>query len=159
MNKNDINNLVTNFVKKLDLRKGREKILESWNEYLEENFKPEKKKTSTKTKNSYMFYAEHNREKMKEQFPGLSSSEITTKLSEGWAALKKSNNDEYKKYCDMANAPVVEYEVSKPFHKFSLQFRKKVEDEFPDRNAKEITEVLVERWKKLSRDEKQEWNL
>jgi hypothetical protein len=158
MNNTDMNKFVIGFIRTMDLRKSHDKQIEAWKLYNKQNSvkKPVKK-------NSYLFYVELNKEKLKNQYPDLKNKEIVSKLSEGWAELKRLDNDEYKGYCEMSdNYNTVnnnEYEVSKPFHKFSMEFRKIIEDENPDHKAQQITDILIEKWKALSKLEKKEWEL
>ena len=158
MNTEDINKLVTTFIDKIDLRKGRKGIHESWKEYSKECLASAK----PKKKNAYLFYVDAKRDGLKEKNPDLPYKDIALMLSSGWSDLKKLDNDEYKSYCEMSRKFTVDntvYEVSKPFHKFSLEFRHSVEDEFTEYDAQQITDVLIERWKSLSNTEKYEWNI
>lgn len=156
MNLEDMNKLVDGFIDQIDLRKGRVGLKFSWKTYSKEHLAHLK----PKRKNAYLFYVDSNRDRLKFDNPGVPYKDILAMLGSGWTELKKLDNDEYKSYYKMSddfNTEHAVYEVSKPFHKFSLEFRNSVEGEFPDHTAQQITDVLTNRWKSLSVAERYEW--
>jgi hypothetical protein len=163
------------FIMDMDLRKSKENNVKEWIKYSKTidhsaNEKPTRK--NTKRKNPYLFFADDMRDIVKQQYPGLTSNkDVLGKIGEEWAKLKKLDNDQYKSYLKMSldystnaendyNEPEeVVYQVTKPFHKFSLEKRKELVDANPDLSSSEITELLIKQWKLLNKTEKAKWKL
>ena len=124
-----------------------------------------KVKKQKRTKNSYMFFCDDERQRLKNENPPIiQRNEVHRIMSANWILLKEKGGPDYEKYVHMANDrklsvkdPSVVYEVSKPFHKFSLDNRKQVEDEFNTENANEITNRLISDWRKLPRTERSKY--
>jgi len=154
----DLNKKFILFLETVELKKSKEHNVKAWMQYNDE------KKKKPRKKNAFFVFLNDRRPSFMEENEHLTTNkEIRSKLGEEWALMKEQNTDEYIKFEQMAieMSPVdtneTAYEVSKPFHKFSLEFRAGVDEENPGMTQVEITQVLVDKWNELTRKEKEEW--
>ena len=126
-------------------------------------------------KNPFLYFRIDEINRLKSLKPPVTKrSEINPIISARWASIKKDNSDEYKHYLKLAsginedhnnkksshvsvNQPI--YQVTKPFHKFSLMKRKEFETRYVGDNAIQITKRLVDSWNSLTKLEKKNWKL
>lgn len=163
----NLNDYVISFIKKMDFRKSKETHVNEWIEYSKSinTSVDTKSKKKTKRKNPYLFFADDMRDVIKQTHPDLTSNkDVLGKIGEEWAKLKELNNDQYKKYLQMSldyakDEDEIVYQVTKPFHKFSLDKRGGLEHENPQLSSTEITELLVKQWRSLTRTEKDKWEI
>jgi hypothetical protein len=168
MDKSTINKIVENFIK---TSKAKKDMWTGWmsddNQALldvEPSTKP--KKVTKSHKSAYLFFCDSERVRLRDlETPIIKRNEVHVIMSAGWKELKEAGGAEYDKFVDMSEqySSVVEepvqYEITKPFHKFSVAKRKDLELEFDDDSAVEITDKLSNLWTKLSREEKKEWSI
>jgi hypothetical protein len=168
MDKDTINKIVENFIK---TSKAKKDMLADWmsddNQSLLEVEPTSKPKKVTKShKSAYLFFCDSERERLRDLDPPVvKRNEVHVIMSAGWKELKDAGGAEYDKFVEMSErySSVVEepvqYEITKPFHKFSVAKRKDLELEFGNDSAVDITDKLTNLWMKLSREEKKEWIL
>jgi len=85
------------------------------------------------------------------------SKEYMSKLTKAWKDIKE-NEYEYSELlldCKYENL----FEVTKPFHYYSLKHRRFIERENPDYKADEITNRLKMDWDNLSYSEQIKWDI
>jgi hypothetical protein len=170
MDKHTINTIVENFIK---TSKAKKDMLAVWmsddNQRLldvEPTATIKQKKVTKSHKSAYLFFCDSERVRLRELDPPIiKRNDVHSIMSAGWKELKEAGGDEYDKFVEMSERyssvmdEPVEYEITKPFHKFSIAKRKDLELEFTDDNAITITNKLSNLWMKLSRDEKSEWSI
>lgn len=169
MDKYTINKIVGNFIKK---SKAKKDMLAGWmsedNQALLDVEPPttKPKKVTKSHKSAYLFFCDSERERLRDlETPIIKRNEVHTIMSAGWKELKETGGAEYDKFVEMSEryssviAEPVEYEITKPFHKFSVAKRKDLELEYGHDSAVEITDKLSNLWMKLSREEKKEWSI
>jgi hypothetical protein len=156
----DLNKKFILFLETVELKKSKEYNVDAWIKYNAEKQKKPRKK------NAYFIFLKERRTSFVEENEHLiSNKEILGALSEEWKLIKSQNTDEYMRFVQTAieMSPVDTnekvYEISKPFHKFSVEFRTGACEDNPEMTNVEITQVLVDKWNGLTRKEKQEWVL
>ena len=153
----DVNKIVLKFLKSID-EKSIDKIVEKWSS--EENqslIVPTKKQT--RIKSAYLHFCDYERERLRNLPTPVTKEEIKAIMSKNWSLLKDNGGEEYQKFVDLSNGGKPDYEVSKPFHKFSLVNRKKCEDMHPQESASSITDILKAEWSNLNREEKNQYKI
>jgi len=86
----------------------------------------------------------------------LTNKEILGIISDDWRACKL-NKEEYGQLtvdCDNEN----KYEVTKPFHYYSLYNRRRVELGNEMMSASQVTDLLKEQWLGFDMSEKRKWH-
>lgn len=122
-------------------------------------------KTKKKSINYYIIFRTNEIQQMKDNgnLPET-RTEINETISSKWKILKSDTvkYDAFMKSAkpeDDGNTQSIVYQVTKPFHKFSLENRADVEKQFADLSSSDITQKLKDTWKSLSRKEKDIYNL
>ena len=169
MDTDTVNNLVKNFI---TTSTSDTDLLDKWlsddNQTLVFGKMKKTGKLKKLRKSAYLFFCDAERERLRGlDIPIVKRTEVHLIMSANWNKLKESRSDEYYKYVNMStnyitvgsDIETVQYEVTKPFHKFSLVNRKNTEDEFMDDTANDITQKLVSKWDKLSMSEKKGWSI
>jgi hypothetical protein len=120
------------------------------------------KKVSTRAKSAYLFFCQANRQDIKDEYPDIKSTEITSKLAEMWKELKNDSerSDELADYERMASEDKERVSVlpkkekgSKTAYIFFCEMnRPDLKDENPEMSGKEITKTLSILWKELKDD-------
>jgi hypothetical protein len=171
MDKSTINTIVENFIKTSKAKKDMLTVWMSDDNQSLLDFEPttitvKQRKVTKSHKSAYLFFCDSERERLRELDPPVvKRNEVHTIMSAGWKDLKEAGGDEYTKFVEMSERyssvvdEPVKYEITKPFHKFSVAKRKELELEFTDDNAITITNRLSNLWVKLSRDQKSEWSI
>lgn len=164
MEKTDINKKISSFINKLSVSdiKTKENILEKW--MSDDNQKLVFNTEKTFKKSAYFWFCGDERERLRNLTPPVvKRDEVHKIMSKKWKQIKDENGSEYKKYIDLSNNTTnndnVKYEVTKPFHKFSVEYRKKIEDENKNCTASEITDKLKQIWKSKTNSEKLKWKI
>lgn len=161
MNPEVINTSVVNFLKNISNGESPEHIIQRWmsTEHQGTLFPITKRKTYTKS--AYFLFCDDERVRLRNQNPPIIKRDAVHEImSKNWTLLKEKGGPDYEKYVTMSgtylnhNNVTPEYEVSKPFHKFSLQKRRIVEEQFPDDSAMKITSMLKDEWNQLSESDK-----
>ena len=128
-----------------------------------------------RNKNPFLYFRSDEVVRLKSLDPPLTKlQDVNPIISEGWAKIKKDNGDKYKHYLKLASGVIEqsteqslpinsisepEYQVTKPFHKFSLEKRKEFEMQYVEDSAIQITQRLVESWNSLTKSQKNNWVL
>jgi len=108
-------------------------------------------------KNPYLLFRKEEIKRLKSLDPPITlRDELNTIVSDKWEKLKIDGGPEYDKYI---TDKIPTYEISKPFHKFSIDKRRDMEDEFSSDTSIQITERLVNEWTILTREEKKQWKI
>ena len=114
-------------------------------------------------KSAYFCFCKDERERLRKLDPPITKrDEVHKIMSSSWAKIKTENGSVYKKYEKLSEdsvEPNLKYEVTKPFHKFSIELRCKVEEDNPKMNAVEITNEVKKLWKEKTRIEKLNWSI
>ena len=161
-----LNAYVVDFLKNISSTESPEHTIQRWMsaEHQGTLFPNTKKKTYTKS--AYFLFCGDERERLRNQDPPIiKRNAVHEIMSKNWGILKENGGPEYEKYVAMSalnsknNNATPEYEVSKPFHKFSLCRRRIVEEEFPDDSAMKITSKLKDEWNKLSESDKDNFKI
>jgi len=150
-----VNKFVTDFLVKNNV----ETLVDVWMSDTNQTFLFPKKKHH---KSAYLFFCEDERRRLRALDPPITKrDEVHTIMSANWELLKKAGGPEYEKYIAVSNGGnvTVQYEVTKPFHKFSLEQRSNIVSEFPNETSIAITNRLKESWKCLSREEKEQYKI
>ena len=156
-----INSSVVGFLKTISTGESPQLIIQRWmsTEHQSTLFTTSKRKTYVKS--AYFLFCSDERERLRNQDPPVIKRDAVHEImSKNWALLKEKGGADYEKYVTMSasnskhNIVTPEFEVSKPFHKFSLQRRKIIEEEFPDDSAMKITSRLKDEWNELSEADK-----
>lgn len=154
----EVNKLVIEFLKSID-DESVDDIIARWSSEQNQSLLVPNKK-QTRNKSAYLFFCDYERERLRNLNPPVvKKDEIKVIMSKNWSLLKENGGPEYQKFVDLSNGGKPDYEVSKPFHKFSLLKRKDFEDEYPTETASSITSRLKEEWQSLSREEKNEYKI
>lgn len=127
---------------------------------------------------SYIIYSMEQRNKIKQQYPELSTTDILKKLGESWNSLTAQDKKQYenlaKKDKERYENEMKSYVPSESFEQkttrkkkadgpkhpltaymfFCLEKRDSVKKEFPDLKDKDITRELANKWKSLSDEQK-----
>ena len=157
-----LNTSVVNFLKNISSGESPEHIIQRWmsTEHQGVLF-PATTKRKTYTKSAYFLFCGDERERLRNQNPPIIKRDAVHEImSKNWVLLKEKGGPDYEKYVTMSASnskqtdAIPEYEVSKPFHKFSLQRRRIVEEEFPGDSAMKITSRLKDEWNELSEADK-----
>lgn len=132
-----------------------------------------------KPKSSYIYFCNEYRASI--QSKDLKPQEVTKELGVMWAKLKSENNEEYKKFVQMAIDDKERYNnekdknnsesnsETKPVSKnsdkrtngytnYSKSQRPTLKEENPGKKAADITKLLAKNWNALSEEEKLAWN-
>lgn len=133
---------------------------------MEQSLKSEKPK-KTGGKSGYLFFCQDMRKTLKEDNPDAKFGEMSKKLGILWKQLsdedKKVYNDKAKEHNSSSPSPQTE---KKKEHKggangyilWSKDNRKSVKEQNPDKNNKEIMNILGKMWKELDDDTKLSYN-
>lgn len=166
MDKKTVNKHVVNFLK--SNQDTTSNLTDMWNSKENQN-KIFKTKAKNSRKTAFMFLAEHVREECKQYDPPLTAKkEVQSIISKRWASLKETGGEELEKFNRMSinysaehdkDDSTVPYQVTKPFHKYSIALRGTIEKENKDKNAAEITCILKDKWVKMNRGEKNMWSI
>jgi len=156
-----INTLVVNFLKNISLGESSEHIIQRWMSAENQGVLFPGSKRKPYTKSAYFLFCADERERLRNEDPPIVKRDAVHEImSKNWVLLKEKGGPDYEKYVAMSAAnskntiATPEYEVSKPFHKFSLQRRKIVQEEFPNDTAMKITSRLKDEWNQLSEADK-----
>ena len=156
-----INTSVVNFLKKISSGESPEHIIQRWMSAENQGVLFPNSKRKPYTKSAYFLFCADERERLRNQDPPIVKRDAVHEImSKNWGLLKEKGGPDYEKYVTMSTTNskhiivTPEYEVSKPFHKFSLQRRRIVEEEFPGDTAIKITSRLKDEWNKLSEADK-----
>jgi hypothetical protein len=155
----EVNKLVIEFLKSID-DESVDEIVKRWSSEENQGLLVPIKGKQTRHKSVYLHFCDYERERLRNLNPPvIKKDEIKVIMSKNWSLLKEKGGPEYQKFLDLCNGGKPEYEVSKPFHKFSLLKRKEFEDNYPKESASSITGRLKEEWRNLDREEKNEYKL
>ena len=154
-----INTSVLNFLKTISSGESPERIVQRWMSTENQGVVFPTTKRKPYIKSAYFLFCADERERLRNQDPPIIKRDAVHEImSKNWTLLKENGGLEYEKYVTMSalnsKPATIEYEVSKPFHKFSLQRRRIVEEEFQSDSAMKITSRLKDEWDKLSKSEK-----
>ena len=126
--------------------------------------KQDKTEKPKKSKSSYLYFCANERSKIREQFPEMSSVDVTVLLGKRWKELKVDNtrSTELSKYEKLASSDNERYKkekqavskktIDKPkkaksaYLLFCEQMRPVVKVDHPNMKAKEIIVELGRRW-------------
>lgn len=159
-----INTSVVSFLKNISSGESPEHLIQRWMSAEHQGtLFPTTKMRKTYTKSAYFLFCGDERERLRNQDPPIVKRDAVHEImSKNWGLLKEKGGTEYEKYVAMSASnykhknlnATPEYEVSKPFHKFSLLRRRIVEEEFPGDSAMKITSMLKDEWNELSEADK-----
>jgi hypothetical protein len=156
-----INTSVVNFLKSISTGESPEHIIQRWMSAEHQGVLFPGSKRKPYTKSAYFLFCADERERLRNEDPPVVKRDAVHEImSKNWGLLKEKGGPDYEKYVTMSAAnskhiiATPEYEVTKPFHKFSLQRRKIVEEEFPGDTAMKITSRLKDEWNELSETDK-----
>lgn len=119
------------------------------------------KKVSSRAKSAYIFFCQANRQDIKDENPGIKSTEITSKLGELWKELKADENraDELAEYEQLASKdkervgqlPKIKKRKT-AYNIFCDMNRPDIKQENPEMTGKEVNKQLSLLWKELKDD-------
>ena len=155
MDSNTVNSKVSKFMRTHNID---ENVIVDWMSPINQEFVFGKPKKPKKTKkNPYLLFRKDEIKRLKSLDPPITlRDEINTIVSEKWNKLKTDGGPEYDKY---VTDKIPTYEISKPFHKFSMDKRRDMEREFNNDTSTQITDRLVNEWMILGREEKKQWKI
>jgi hypothetical protein len=152
MESNKVNNKVSKFMRAHNID---ENVIVEWMSPANQEFVFGKAKKAKK--NPYLLFRKEEIKRLKSLDPPITlRDELNTIVSDKWEKLKIDGGPEYDKYI---TDKIPTYEISKPFHKFSIDKRRDMEDEFSSDTSIQITERLVNEWTILTREEKKHWKI
>ena len=152
-----INTYVVTFLQSISTQESPEHIIQRWMSAENQGTVFPATKRKPYTKSAYFLFCADERERLRNQDPPIvKRNAVHEIMSKNWALLKEKGGTDYENYVlnSKPNNATPEYEVSKPFHKFCLQRRRIVEDEFQGDSAIKITSRLKDEWNELSKLEK-----
>jgi hypothetical protein len=126
------------------------------------------KKVSTRAKSAYIFFCQANRQDIKDENPGIKSTEITSKLAELWKELKNDEDraDELAEYESLASKdkervgqlPKIKKRKT-AYNIFCDMNRPDIKQENPEMTGKEVIKQLSLLWKELKDDSERKTEL
>ena len=159
MNTSKVNKIVEGFIRGIDMTDvATETIVSMW--FAKENQEQIFGK-KVRRKNPYLCFREVEMTRLRNLDPPIvKRSEFNPIISENWTALKEAGGDEYEKYTNLSNGDIKpEYEITKPYHKFCVEKRPIMENEYDTESAADITIRLSDTWMDMTRSSKSEWDL
>ena len=153
MEVSDVNRVVIDFLRSID-DESVDEIIERWSTDKNQSLLVAVNKIP-RIKSAYLFFCDFERERLRNQNPPVVNNEaVKVIMSKNWALLKEKGGVDYEKFVTLSNGGRPIYEITKPFHKFSLSKRKGLEIKHGGESAHAITLRLRDEWKALSREEK-----